>query len=47
MLFGVAVTDPLTCAGSAAALLAIAILAAVAPAVRASRVHPMTSLRHD
>ena len=47
MLFGVAVTDPLTCAGSVAALLTIAILAAAAPAVRASKVDPMTSLRHD
>jgi predicted permease len=47
MLFGIAVTDPLTCAGSVAALLGIAILAAAAPAIRASRVDPMASLRHD
>ena len=47
MLFGIAATDPWNCAGSVAALLAIAILAAAAPAIRASRVDPMMSLRHD
>lgn len=47
VIFGVAATDPLTCTAGVAVLLAIAILAAAAPAVRASRMDPMTSLRHD
>ena len=47
VIFGVAATDPFTCTAGVAVLLAIAILAAAAPAVRASRMDPMTSLRHD
>jgi putative ABC transport system permease protein len=46
LLFGVAVADPLVCGASVAALAGIAILAA-GPAIRASRMEPMASLRHE
>jgi predicted permease len=47
MLFRLQPTDPATFAGSAVTLLAVALLAAYVPARRASRVDPMTALRHD
>ncbi len=47
MLYGVAATDPWIPAGSVVALLAIAILTAAVPALRASRVDPNASLRHE
>jgi len=47
MLYGVDASDPVIYAGSAAALLAIAMAAAVAPALRAAWVDPMVSLREE
>ena len=40
LLYGVRPTDPLSLAGTAGALAIVAILAAVVPAVRASRIEP-------
>jgi putative ABC transport system permease protein len=45
LVFGVSVHDPATYAAVSAALLAIACVACLIPAVRASRVDPMTALR--
>jgi putative ABC transport system permease protein len=47
MLFHLKPTDPATLAGAALVLLAAALTAAYLPARRASRVNPMTALRHD
>jgi len=47
MLFGVSSKDPWTLAAAAAALFAIALAAAWAPARRASRVDPMQALRGE
>jgi len=47
MLFGLAPTDPTTLAGAALVLIAAALVAAYIPARRASRVNPITALRHD
>jgi predicted permease len=47
MLFGVSPTDPATIAFSAVILLGIAILAGYLPALRASRIDPMTALRSE
>jgi predicted permease len=46
-LFGLSGTDPLTLAAAAGLLLLTALLAALLPAVRASRVDPMVALRHE
>ncbi len=46
-LYGVEADDPLTLAGAAALLLAVALGAALLPAWRASRVQPMETLRDD
>jgi putative ABC transport system permease protein len=45
LLFGVSPTDPLTYAGIAALLLAVALLACWVPARRAARTEPAAALR--
>jgi len=47
LLYEVKVLDLRVLAGAAAVLVAVAILAAWIPAYRASRIDPMTALRHD
>jgi len=47
LLFHVSATDPLTYAGIAALLSAIALIASYLPARRAARVDPMVALRYD
>jgi predicted permease len=47
LLFGVTRVDPAVCAGFTAALLLAALAACLGPALRAARVDPATSLRHD
>ena len=47
LVFGLKPTDPLTLAGAAALLIAVAAAASYVPARRAARIEPMIALRHD
>ena len=47
VLFQVPAVDPVTLAGSAAAILTLALRAAYAPARRASRIDPVAAIRHE
>ena len=47
LLYGVSPTDPATLVSTALLMLGIAVLAAYLPARRASRVNPITALRHE
>jgi predicted permease len=47
MLYGLSPRDPATLIGATAALLLVSLVAAVAPAWRASRIDPLTALRID
>jgi ABC-type lipoprotein release transport system permease subunit len=47
LMFGASTRDPVVFGGVAAVLLGVAVLASLAPAVRAMRLDPNTALRAD
>jgi len=47
LLFGIQASDPLTIAGGAVLMIAVAALAGFLPAQRAARVDPMIALRYE
>jgi predicted permease len=47
MLFGITPTDPVTIGGAVVAMIAVALVAGWLPAWKASRLDPMTALRHE
>jgi hypothetical protein len=47
LIWGVSATDPMTFVGAALALVAVAAVASLAPALRILRLDPATTLRHD
>jgi ABC-type antimicrobial peptide transport system permease subunit len=47
LLFGVEPTDPATLAAGAGVIVAAALAAAYIPARRATRIEPVTALRHE
>ncbi len=47
MLFGIGVTDALTFAAAALAMIAAILLATFVPALRATRISPVLALRYE
>jgi putative ABC transport system permease protein len=47
MLFGVTFADPLTYASVGVVLFGFAVIASLAPAIRATRIDPLTAIRHE
>jgi len=47
LLYGVSATDPLTFGATVALLMVVALLAALVPARRATKVDPLLAIRHD
>jgi ABC-type antimicrobial peptide transport system permease subunit len=47
LLYGVSATNPLTLAAVSALMLIVAVLASWVPAYRATRIDPVSTLRHE